>query len=411
MQALRYQLSLPKYIVTRMFNSFRPKWIAPQTQRLRLLTHEPIPEIPGPRWVLLKVKLSGICGSDLNLLQGKESFSTEPYASFPAILGHETLASIEKLGSDVQGFRIGQRVVVHPALHCFVRQCPPCDFCKQGRTALCEHFTIKDELGQGMSLGYHRSLSGSWAEYLIAHETQIFSVPESMSDETAVLTDPMSTPIQGILDQPKEHFKQPLNVLILGAGTIGLLTLTAIRRLGLPWRVHSAYRHDFQGRLAKQLGADTIIKTSNQFESELEKVIRCRTIPISLGPATIEGGFDLIFDTVGSPETIDLALRWARARGTVQLLATSSSLRKVDPTPIWLREIGIRGTCMSHSVFDPRDKRHKPSYQLALELLNLAPLDELITHRFKLKDYQAGIQTALDKKRFQSVKVVFQAAR
>ena len=86
---------------------------------------------PGPDWVVLRPRLCGICGSDLRLLKGAESFLLEPYASLPAVLGHEVVAEVAEAppGSE---WRAGDRVVVEPVLPCDVRGLPPCRYCAAG---------------------------------------------------------------------------------------------------------------------------------------------------------------------------------------------------------------------------------------------------------------------------------------
>ena len=112
----------------------------------------------------MKNSLCGICGSDLGLLRGTESFLLEPYASFPAVMGHEIAAAIVAAPKDSQ-WNTGDRVVVEPLLSCAERGMPPCRFCSQGSYNLCESSTTGN-LAAGQ-IGYNKSLGGGMAEFML----------------------------------------------------------------------------------------------------------------------------------------------------------------------------------------------------------------------------------------------------
>ncbi len=138
MKALVYRRSVPLYLLGRILGRIQPRRFFPRLAPFGLR------EIPVPRnergWVLVKNSLCGICGSDLGLLRGTESFLLEPYASFPAVMGHEIAAAIVAAPKDSQ-WNTGDRVVVEPLLSCAERGMPPCRFCSQGSYNLCESST------------------------------------------------------------------------------------------------------------------------------------------------------------------------------------------------------------------------------------------------------------------------------
>ncbi|NTW37794.1 MAG: alcohol dehydrogenase catalytic domain-containing protein, partial [Syntrophobacteraceae bacterium] len=163
MRALVYRKSIPLYLLNWCLNLASPRRFYRQLSPLRL---QDVPFEPIAGWVVLKNRLCGICGSDLGLLKGTESFLLEPYGSFPAILGHEVLAEVVEAPSD-SGFRPGERVVVEPTLPCRARGVAPCRFCAEGRTNLCESFT-GGGLAPGPVLGFNASAGGGMAEYMSA---------------------------------------------------------------------------------------------------------------------------------------------------------------------------------------------------------------------------------------------------
>jgi len=169
MQALVYTRSVPRYLLARLWYSLRPRdfWPGLAPMRLREISLKP----PGPEWVILKNKLCGICGSDLRLLKGVESLLLEPYASFPAVLGHEVVAEVAEgpAGSDWQP---GDRVVVEPVLPCEPRGLPPCQFCARGEYNLCENFT-RGGLSPGAIIGFHHDAGGGMGEFMAAHPSRL----------------------------------------------------------------------------------------------------------------------------------------------------------------------------------------------------------------------------------------------
>ncbi len=409
MKALQYKLSIPKYILAKGYHSLVKKKLPPIFPNLYFEANLPQPEIFNENWVIIKSYFSGICGSDQNMLLGNESFSMEPYASFPCVLGHENVGEIVRLGENVKGFSIGDKVVVNPVMDCFVHERTPCEYCSNDQNALCNHFGDKSALGPGMSLGYHESTGGGWSEYFQAHQSMLHRIPKNLDLKQAVLVDPLSSVLQPILrsfaeDNNKNKGK---TVFIYGAGTLGLLGVFAIKALNLPWKVICGYRHSFQGEIAKKMGADHIIQTGNKFIENFIDITESSLKPVSIGKPNIEGGVDIVFDCVGSAKTLDDSLRMTKARGEVVLIATGHDLKGVDPTPLWFKEVNLRGSCMSGKNYDPRDKVLKSVYSIAIDLLSQNDASELLTHEFGLNDYKKALRVSLNKKEFKSVKVVF----
>src|SRR6185437_15851313 len=145
------------------------------------------PALPSERWVRIRTRLGGICGSDLNVITLKASPSTSPFSSFPFVLGHENVGEIIEVGRGVRAHATGERVTVNPLLCCEPRGVfPPCDACAAGDHSRCAHFTDGD-LAPGMLIGTTRGVGGSWGEQFVAHVSQLVRVDDRMSDRDAVL--------------------------------------------------------------------------------------------------------------------------------------------------------------------------------------------------------------------------------
>jgi threonine dehydrogenase-like Zn-dependent dehydrogenase len=396
MLALEYYYSIPRYLLTKALNTFFPRRFFPWLVPLRL---RDIPFTkPQPDWVVLRPRLCGICGSDLNLLKAEESYLLEPYASFPCVLGHEVVAEVLEAPAD-SGFAPGDRVAVEPLLACQSRGVAPCPFCAQGNYNLCEQFT-EGELPPGAILGFTHQAIGGMAELMAAPADNLFRLPPDLPDEAAVLTDSLASALQPVLD----HFPpDAATVVIYGAGVIGQHLLRSLRALGSEARLVVVARYPFQGSLAEAGGADQVLlKPTRQ---ELGEALGCKFLPTTLGGGNLECGADYFFDCVGSKDSLQSGLLALRARGTLVLVGTAGTVGQVDVSSIWFRELHLTGSAMyASALFRGQPVR---TYQMAVDLLARGdfPLDGLLTHIFPLSHYRQAFQAALDKPHYKSVKV------
>jgi erythritol/L-threitol dehydrogenase len=397
MQALVYYRSVVRYLLTKGLSRLWPRTFCARVAPLRLQEIEFSP--PGPDWVVLRPRLCGICGSDLRLVKGAESFLLEPYASLPAVLGHEVVGDVVQAppGSE---WRPGDRVVVEPILPCAVRGVPPCRYCAAGAYNLCENFLAGD-LAPGVILGLTRGVGGGMAEMMAAHPSRLVRVPDSVPDEVAVLTDSLASALQPVLDNfPTDRD----TVIIYGAGIIGQHLLRGVRALGSKARVVMVARYRFQEELALEGGADVIM--SHPSRALLGEAVGARLVPTTLGGGNLEGGADLFFDCVGSQSSLQEGLLTLRGRGTYVMVGTAGALGPVDFSSLWFRELKLTGSAMyARGVCQGQAVR---TYALAVELLARGnyPCRGLVSHRFPLADYRRAFQTAFDKRRHQSLKVV-----
>jgi threonine dehydrogenase-like Zn-dependent dehydrogenase len=397
MQALEYYRSIPRYVLAKMAG-FR-SWsflvrLAPL--RLRQVDFRP----PKSDWIVLRNRWCGICGSDLRLIKGAESWLMEPYASLPAIVGHEVVAEVAEAPAD-SAWRAGDRVAVEPLLSCDLRGLKPCRFCAEGAYNLCENFTQGD-LAPGVLVGFHREAGGGMAEFMAAHPKRLVRLPEDLPDEVAVLTDSLASALQPVLD----HFPPDrATVIVYGAGIIGQHIIRLIRNLGSQARLVVVARYPFQQELAWTGGADAVLLEPTR--AELAEAVGGRLLPTTVGRGNIEGGAHFVFDCVGTRSSLQEGLLALCGRGNYVLVATAGSLGKVDFSSLWFRELRLTGSAM-YGLGRFQDRRVR-TYQLAVDLLagGTYPSGGLLTHFFPLHDYRQAFQTALDKRHHQSVKVAF----
>ncbi|MCL4502542.1 MAG: zinc-binding dehydrogenase, partial [Deltaproteobacteria bacterium] len=299
-------------------------------------------------------------------------------------------------------FRPGDRVAVEPVLPCEVRGItPPCRFCAQGQYNLCENFT-QGSLSPGTILGFHKEAGGGMAEFLSAHPSRLFRLPDNLPDEVAVLTDSLASALQPVLD----HFPQDQDqVVIYGAGIIGQHLVRLLRALGSQARIIMVARYPFQQQLAGDGGADLVLKSPDR--AELGAAVGARLLSTTLGGGNLEGGAELFFDCVGNRRSLQEGLLALQSGGAYVLVGTAGEVGPVDLSSLWFREIRMSGTAM-YSYGNWQGQRVR-TYHLAVDLLARGdyPIQGLVSHVFPLSDYKEAFQVAFDKRHHQSVKVAF----
>ncbi len=376
--------------------------------RLREL---PDPKPPSDEWHLLRPILSGICGTDTAILAAKASTVLEPWTSFPAVLGHEIVARVERMGKPagyeaLEGVREGDRVVVDPFLHCVVRGLEPCFNCRQGLTSACRNST-QGPLAPALIMGTCRDLPGGWSERIVAHSSQLFRVPGELSDAAAVLVEPLSVAMHAVLRSPPAPGEK---LLIIGGGTIGLCVLAALRLLGVDAHVTLMARHSFQCELATLLGADEAVRADRDAALRLA-VSRAgaRTHQPTLGRAVPDWGFDWVCDCVGTPASLDDGVRVTRPGGTFVVLGCAGAAPRLDWTFVWSRELNVLGSC-GYGIERIED-RTLHTFELVMELVKEKPdypLSAMLTHRFPLDSHREALRTAFKRRESGAVKVAFE---
>ncbi len=310
---------------------------------------------PGPGEVLVRVRAAGICGSDLHAFHGDG-----PRQALPGIgPGHELAGEVAALGPGVEGPEPGTRVAV---LAC--RICDRCDFCRGGRIQLCPELRIAGG-----------NYPGGMAEYFMAQGGYVYPLPEGMEWGTAALSEPCGISLHAM------KLGGPLrgrNVLILGAGTIGLFAALVAHDAGAA-RVGITARYPHQGEAARSLGATDVFDPA---EAE-------GTRPV--------GGlrWDVVVESVGGVhQTLQTAINQVDRGGTVILLGVHTAPQTIVTTRIFFHEITIAGA-FGYDHVGPRADYEDTLALLAKYEDRVAPL---ITHRFPLERADEAFAAALDKK-------------
>ena len=384
--ALTYHRSVPAFAIVRASGG-NPQ-VATSALSMLHLGDVPEPELPAPNWVRVQPALSGLCGSDLAAIGGHASLYLDPLTSYPFIPGHEVVGRLED----------GGRVVIEPALGCVVRGIdPPCPRCAEGRPGLCYNAT-EGPIEVGLQTGYCASTGGGWGEVLVAHPSQVHAVPDALTDEAAVLIEPFACCVHAAL---RGGATKSDVVVVMGAGTIGLLTVAAVKMFTPPKRLIAVAKHPTQRDHARALGADQVIAPADAMQ-RIRFATGSRRLD-GLDRSLLLGGADITFECVGRADSLSDAVRFTREGGTVVAVGMPGD-EKVDWAAIWQRELTVMGAYAYGS--EPKRKGRR-TFELALEAAPELHLERLVGPAFSLGDYRDAIAYAMSAGRLGAVKVAF----
>jgi len=412
MKAVTFDVSVGRYLLAKGLGNLTTSATFGALSGLRY-GEVPDPALPGPDWVRLDVILGGICGTDIGNITYSASPIMEPFGSFPAVLGHEILARVSETGPEVTAVEVGQRVVVEPMLSCTVRgykdfQCPSCS---SGFAATCEQageegpLQIGDvPLAPGLTIGYHRDLPGGWAQTLVAHQTQLFPVPDELEDRAAVLIEPLSIGVHAILNAPPRRGEA---AFVIGSGPIAMSTVWALRAAGFGGDLIVQAKREKETELALSLGASQVVRPGPDARQVLVEQGAMAYQPLVGAEVYSGGGFPVIYDCVGTRESLDQALRYARPRGRIIVLGCSAQVPKLDLTFLWARELEVRGFLGYGRESWGGREIHTFGVTRELLLRRPLPLDRFVTHAFPLAQYQDALKAATNRRRSGAMKVVF----
>jgi len=323
----------------------------------------PIPE-PGPGEVRVDVRASGLCGSDLHQFEGR-------WEQPPFVPGHEVAGEITAVGAGVCGWQVGDRVCVEPFLYC-----GRCCYCLTGRYFHCEAMGF-------LTLTAH----GGFGEAMVCPQYTLYRLPGNVGYETGALAEPLAVGVHAVR---LAHVSGADEVLVLGAGTIGLMSALAARAFGARTVAITA-RHRHQARMARELGLEVVLPT----EAEALAAAVAEVFP--RGPS-------VVLETVGSAHgTFQQAVQLAGKLGRVALVGGNTGpVDSFDFAPVSAKELTVYGSGAYAQIGTRRD------FAVALDLLESDPelYVKIITHRFDLVDIQRAFEIAGDKAAQEAVKVM-----
>lgn len=368
------------------------------------------PALPRPDWVVSRTRLTGICGSEAKQVFGEftDSYNDSAlaaYFSFPVVMGHEVVGEVSELGPEAEGLEVGQRVVLNPWLSCAPRGVDPlCPSCAAGDFSICWHFT-DGPIAPGIHTGTSKDAPGGFADYFPAHDSMLIPVPDGIPDEVAVLADPFSVSLHSVTRHPPPPGGR---ALVYGAGALGTTATAILRALHPDVAVMVVARFPAQAALARSLGAEVI--DSEPAQAVLEEAAAwsggvLQPTPTGL-PMAHPGGIDVVYDTVGTTETSEIAVRLLRTRGTLVKSGVNPPERW-EWSPLYFKEISWVGS----NAFGIEDvegvRKHAMEHFLALVADGRIDLSGMLTHTFPLAAWRDAFSALGTQTESGAIKVAF----
>lgn len=333
-----------------------------ESAKVLVLEDAPTPE-PGPGEVLVRVRASGICGSDLHGFLDAEGTNRRD----GLIMGHEAAGDVAAVGEGVTKVAVGDRVTVDPQVVCGV-----CEPCRRGWISICENKRVTGSSLRGFE-------QGAMAEYIAVAETQVYLLPENIDYRVGAMIEPLSNAVH-VVNRADVQLGDV--VVVVGAGTLGLCILQAVVASGAETIVVSD-TSDFRLDVARTLGA-TI--TVNPLRDNLRDTV---------AETTVGRGADIVIESVGIDATYQDTIHIVRKRGKIMFFGAVQPTVTVDLMPILHKEITILGCTGAND-----------ETRIAIDMVSKGQVDlrPLITHEFSLADAQAAFQAMADPAS-QSIKV------
>ena len=398
MKALQFNVNVPKFLIIQALRPISGSFCYRGPFSTVKLVDMPEPTLLSPEWVKIKTKLCGVCGSDINLLFLKDSPTASPFTSFPCVPGHEFCGEIVETGKEVDNCKTGDLVTVIPALNCHTRAISPvCRSCAAGLTANCENFA-EGAFSPGMFIGICKDINGGFAEYMVAHKSQIYRVPAGVSPESAALVEPLAVGLQAVLDNRPENTDK---VLVIGGGVIGAMVVKCMRALDSGCDITVVEPSAFAAEHMKKCGANRTIK-GGIIDAAVE-IAGGRAYQPLLGERVVMGGFDKVYDTVGHADTLNMALRVTATNGTLSVIGIGKEV-KLDLTTLWLKLQTVKG-CYGYRYNNIAGVK-KHTFEMAIDLISSKKIqvDNMLTHKFPLKKYRELIEVNVNKDVNQAMK-------
>lgn len=319
----------------------------------------PIPEI-GDGQLLIKIMRIGICGSDIHVYHGKH-----PFTSYPVVQGHEVSGEIVKVGPDVLGLKIGDKVTIQPQV-----VCGKCYSCTHGGYHICDELKV---------MGFQTT--GTASEYFAVDAKKVIRLPDEIDFDLGAMVEPLAVAVHALGRGGDIKGKK---ILVLGAGPIGNLVAQAAKGLGAE-AVMVTDVSSYRLNMAKECGIDFSV---NAKEQDLGKMLLNE-----FG----QDGADLILECAGANPTIDQAIKYARKGTDIIVVAVFGDKANIDLATVQDRELKLIGTLM----YQEND------YKTAIELItnHKVKLKPLITGYFDFKDYIKGYQ-CIEEQKDQVMKVI-----
>jgi 2-desacetyl-2-hydroxyethyl bacteriochlorophyllide A dehydrogenase len=276
-------------------------------------TDMPVPTLSSDRDILVRIRASAICGSDVHGFDGSTGRRIPP-----VIMGHEASGEIVEIGNAVSDFSVGDRITFDSTVYCGT-----CSFCRKGKVNLCDNRKVL-----GVACAEYR-MDGTFAEYVVIPDHIAYRMPEGLSFEEAALAEPTAVAAHALAITPVE-----LNdtTAVVGTGLIGLL-LIQLLRASSSGKIIALDTDPSRRETARAFGADVGLDPADPQTADTVKVL------------TGGRGIDRVFEAVGATNPIKTAVSIARKGGSVTLIGNVSPSIELPLQSVVTREITLYGSC------------------------------------------------------------------
>lgn len=365
------------------------------------------PSLPGARWVRVRNVVSGVALDEVEQTLVAFDQNLAPNATprpNRVFMGRQVVGEIVEAGAETSLLRVGDRVVLQSDQCCATHGIePPCQHCALGSYALCENRFLPGP----------QQIGAGWSDEMLVHERQLFLLPDGLLAEQGALLEPTAEALRAAL---RYHPEPDDLALVLGAETPGLLVTQALRALAPNLSVTVAPQHGYQVEVATRMGATRILYPEDG-DDAVARMTDGKLYHSRNGAQMLVGGFNVVFDTLGTEASLRQALLWAREGGTVVMAGRPQRWIRLDPTLIWSREVSIVGVVAHGSERWPGGAGLAPSiatggristFTLAAQMMRekLLTPERLVTHRFPLREVRAAITTMRDRVEHKAVQAL-----
>ena len=325
------------------------KALCVQSPNKIVIEERPMPVIKLPTEVLIKIKAGGICGSDVHIYHGTSSVAT-----YPRVIGHEIVGEIQQIGNEVNGFSMGDHVIMDPVI-----SCGTCYQCRIGRRNVCGKLKVRSV-----------HVDGGYQEYIVMPQENIYHIPQNLSWEEATMIEPFT-----IAEQVCSRAAITKNdiVFIMGAGPVGLSILKMVKLYGATCFISDVMEYKLD--LASQYGADITVNARNA--DVREEILKL----------TEGNGATVVIDAACTTKSFEQALTYVCAAGRVITLGFNKEPSAISQLSITAREIDVRGS-----------RLHNNKFPVVIGYFKSGKLNvkDMITHQFHFTEIQDALRVIED---------------